>query len=396
VAKNRYYCELTSAELSPRKKIAVNTRFLIKNKLEGIGLFTYESLKYITQAHPEIDFFFLFDREYAKEFIFRENIKPVVLFPQARHPFLWYWWFEFSVAGWLRKNKPDLFLSTDAYACLHTETPQVLVIHDLAHEHFSDHVYGLAMRYYRYFMPRFAQKAKRIATVSEFSKNDIIRRYNIPAERIDVVYNGAKDVYRPVSDQVIVNVRTKYSGGSEYMVYVGSIHPRKNVKNLLLAFDKFKTETDSAFKLLVIGRKAWDFEEVEEAWSKMKFKDAVSFPGYIPPEDLAEIVASAYCMVYVSLFEGFGIPVVEAMSCEVPVITSNTTAMPEAAGDAALLVDPLSVDAIAGAMKKLAQDTNLRNSLIEKGKIQIRKYSWQLTAEKLWSCCEKVLLNHIK
>ena len=109
-AKNRYYCELTFADLNYKKRIAVNTRFLIKNKLEGIGLFTYEALKHITQTHPDIEFYFLFDRPFDAEFIFGENVKPVVLFPPARHPFLWYWWFEISVKGWLNKNKPDLFL----------------------------------------------------------------------------------------------------------------------------------------------------------------------------------------------------------------------------------------------------------------------------------------------
>ena len=126
--------------MSKRKAIAVNTRFLIKNKLEGIGLFTYESLKRVTQAHPEIDFYFLFDRPFDSEFIFGENVKPVVLSPQARHPLLWYWWFEISVARWLNKNKPDLFISTDGYGCLQTEVPQVLVMHDLAYEHFTDNV----------------------------------------------------------------------------------------------------------------------------------------------------------------------------------------------------------------------------------------------------------------
>ena len=378
-------------DLNNRKKIAVNTRFLIKNKLEGIGLFTYESLKIIVASHPEIDFYFLFDRPYDVSFIFGENVKPVVLFPQARHPFLWYWWFEISVARWLNNNRPDLFLSTDAYACLHTEVPQVIVIHDLAHEHFTDHVYGLAMRYYKYFMPRFAQKAKYIATVSEFSKQDIIQRYHIRAEKIEVVYNGAKDVYHPVSDSIKLKVKNTHSAGKDYFVYVGSIHPRKNVKNLLLAFDQFKSETNSDLKLLIVGRKAWDFEDVDSAYAQMKFKDDVKFLGHLPPEELAEIVASAYAMVYVSLFEGFGIPIIEAMSCEVPVITSNTTSMPEAAGDAALLVDPTSIDATASTMKQITGDKNLRNDLIEKGKIQIKKFSWKLTAEKLWHLCEKAM-----
>ncbi len=379
--------------MGKRKTIAVNTRFLIKNKLEGIGLFTYESVKRITQSHPEIDFYFLFDRKFDPGFVFSENIKPVVLFPQARHPFLWYWWFEISVAGWLNQNKPDIFLSTDGYACLQTEVPQVLVMHDLAFEHFKDHVPFLTAKYYGYFMPRFAGKAKRIATVSEFSKQDIMSNYRVSVNKIDVVYNGAKEVYQPVTEEVKNRVREKYSEGKNYFIYVGSIHPRKNVENLLLAFEKFKSETNSDYQLMIVGRKAWDFEEVEETHAQMKFKSEVKFLGHVPPNELGEIVASAFAMVYVSLFEGFGIPIVEAMSCDVPVITSNVTSMPEAAGDAGLLVNPKSVEDISSAMRKLFQDSLLRNSLIEKGKVQVKKFSWDLTADKLWKCCEKVLNN---
>lgn len=379
--------------MGERKKIAVNTRFLIKNKLEGIGLFTFESLKRITKSHPEIDFYFLFDRKFDSQFIFSKNVKPVVLPPQARHPFLWFSWFEISVVRWLNKNKPDLFLSTDGYGCLRTEIPQVHVIHDLAFEHFKDHVSFLTRSYYQFFMPRFARKAKRIATVSEFSKQDIVTHYGTSPDNIDVVYNGAKEVYKLANDAVKSEIKRKYSEGKNYFIYVGSIHPRKNIKNLLLAFEKFKTATNSNFNLLLVGRKAWDFEEVDEVHSQMKYKADVKFLGHVPSEDLGEIMASAFAMVYVSLFEGFGIPIIEAMSCDVPVITSNVTSMPEAAGDAALLVNPSSVAEISLAMQKLFEDESLRNSLIEKGRAQIKKFSWDLTAEKLWKCCERVLNN---
>jgi glycosyltransferase involved in cell wall biosynthesis len=379
--------------LEPRTRIAVNTRFLIKNKLEGIGLFTYESLKRIVQSHPDIDFYFLFDRAYDQEFVFGPNVKPVVLFPQARHPFLWYWWFEISVSGWLKENKPDLFLSTDGYACLSTKVPQVMVMHDLAFEHFKDHVPGLTGKYYRYYSPRFANKVQRIATVSEFSKKDITAFYGIPPERIGVVYNGSKEVYKPVSEETKRQVREHYSDGKNYFIYVGSIHPRKNVGNLLLAFDKFKNETQADLKLLIVGRKAWDFSEMQRTYESMDHKSDVKFLGHIPPQELGALVASAFAMVYVSLFEGFGIPIVEAMSCNVPVITSNISSMPEVAGDAALLVNPKSVQEIAEAMNKLHTDSALRNTLIEKGKTHLQKFSWDLTATKLWACCEKVLNN---
>jgi glycosyltransferase involved in cell wall biosynthesis len=239
-------------------------------------------------------------------------------------------------------------------------------------------------------MPRFAAKAARIATVSEFSKQDIVKHYSIASDKIDVVYNGAKEVYRPVTDQVKQQVKARLTSGLNYFIYVGSIHPRKNVKNLLLAFEQFKLQTNSDFKLLIVGRKAWDYEDVDAAYASMKFSSDVIFAGHVPPQDLSNIMASAYAMVYVSLFEGFGIPIIEAMSCDVPVITSNTTSMPEAAGEAALLVTPASVKEIADAMKALLNES-LRASLIENGRTQIKKFSWELTAEKLRLCCEKVL-----
>ncbi|MES2619813.1 MAG: glycosyltransferase family 1 protein [Bacteroidota bacterium] len=376
-----------------RKAIAVNTRFLIKNKLEGIGLFTYESLKRITQAHPEIDFYFLFDRKFDDEFIFSKNVKPVVLFPPARHPFLWFWWFEIAVASWLNKNKSDLFLSTDGYGCLRTDVPQILVVHDLAFEHFKEHVPFLTRKYYQYFMPRYTQKAKRIATVSEFSKSDIVKQYHISPEKIDVVYNGAKEVYKPLSEVAKERVKAKYSGSKPYFIFVGSIHPRKNVRNLLLGFEQFIAQTNSDFQLLIVGRKAWDFSEVEEVHSSMRFKNEVKFLGHVSPAELGKIVASAFAAVYASLFEGFGIPIVEAMNCDVPVITSNVTSMPEVAGNAALLVNPNSVNEISSAMKTIVEDSSLRNSLIQKGRIQIKKFSWDLTADELWKCCSQVLEN---
>lgn len=379
--------------MGKRPAIAVNTRFLIKDKLEGIGLFTYESLKRIVQQHPEIDFYFLFDRPFNTEFIFADNVKPVVLFPQARHPLLWYWWFEISVAGWLKRVQPNLFLSPDCFSCLNTQVPQVLVLHDLAYEHFDDQFPWLTKRYFKYFIPRFTHHVNRIATVSEFTKADIISLYSVDETKIDVVYNGAKEVYRPLSVSGQQDVKNRLTGGKNYFVYVGSIHPRKNIVRLLLAFEKFKTATDSDFCLLLVGRKAWDFKAVEEVYAQMKHRGDVKFLGHIPPQELGQIVGASFAMVYVSLFEGFGIPIVEAMNCGVPVITSNISSMPEVAGQAALLVNPYSIDEIATAMQQLQSQPELRNALIQAGNLQVQKFSWELTADKLWKCCERVLNN---
>lgn len=380
--------------VNSRKSIAVNTRFLLYGQLEGIGLFTYESLKIIVNKHPEIDFYFLFDRPFHTSFVFAENIKPIVLFPPARHPFLWYWWFEISVGSWLNKHKPDLFLSTDGYGCLRTSVPQVLVMHDLAFEHFPEQVPLLTRLYYKYFMPRFAHKAARIATVSTYSKNDIVSQYNVLPSKIDVVYNGAKQIYRPLTDTEKWAVKNKLTNGADYFVYVGSIHPRKNIKRLLLAFEQYKMQNGGDVKLVLVGRKAWDFKEVEEAHYQMVYRADVIFMGHVLPEDLAALMGSALAMVYVSLFEGFGIPIIEAMSCDVPVITSNVTSMPEAAGEAALLVSPTEISDIAQAMASLALNIDLRNELIAAGRIQRQKFSWGQTAQKLWESCEAAMAMH--
>jgi len=347
-------------------------------------------MKRITQQHPEHEFFFFFDRKFSDDFIFSSNITPIVLSPPARHPFLWWWWFEMSVPAALKKIQPDIFLSTDGYCSLRATCKQVMVIHDLAFEHFSHHVDWLTSKYYRYFTPRYARKANRIACVSGFTKQDVVNLYRIPEEKIDVTYNGSNEVFFPLREEEKLLVRQKFTGGKNYFIYAGAIQPRKNIINLFLAFDEFKKQTASDLKLVVAGRN-WSYNEAMNVYTSMQFKDDVIFPGHLSRNDLTKLIGSATAMVYVSLFEGFGIPVVEAMSCDVPVITSNTSSMPEIAGDAALLVDPTSVTDISSKMKLLFENEPLRNELIAKGKIQRQKFTWQNTADSLWECLMKAM-----
>lgn len=371
-------------------KIAVNTRFLIKNKLEGIGWFTYETLKELAKQHPECEFIFLFDRPYDAEFIFSPNVTPVLLFPQARHPFLWYWWFEVSVNAALKKIKPDIFISTDNFLSLRSKMNTLLVAHDIAYEHYPEHIDGLTLWYYKRYFPKYLQKAKRVVTVSQYTKDDIVKLYHIPASKIDVIYNGANELFKPATEGEKAAAKKTYALGNNYFIYIGAIQPRKNVKNLLLAFDAFKKNKPSAVKLLIAGRKAWDTEETILAYEGMQFKNDVIFLGHLLKDGLAKVTAAATALVYPSFYEGFGIPIVEAMNCDVPVITSNVTSMPEVAGDAGLLVDPHSVDDIANAMTQLYFDAALRDKLIANGRIQRQKFSWQKTAEKMWQAIEKM------
>ncbi len=375
-------------------KIAVNTRFLLKNKLEGIGWFTYETLKRITQQHPEHEFIFLFDRPYDAEFIFSSNVTGRVIYPPARHPFLWFWWFEQAVPAALRKIKPDLFLSTDGYLSLACKVPQVTVMHDLAFEHFPDHVNALTAWYYRYFTPKFAKKAKRIATVSEYSKQDIIKLYDVAPGKIDVVHNGSNELFQPLGDEEKTKVRQQFTGGCPYFIYAGALQPRKNIINLFLAFDQFKKNKSCNARLVMAGRN-WSYRDAMKVHQAMQFRDDVVFPGHLTRADLSRLLGAAEALVYVSLFEGFGIPIVEAMYCDVPVITSNISSMPEVAGEAGLFVDPYSISDIAEKMQLLFGNEELKLKLVQKGQLQRRQFTWQRTAEQLWECIIKTAQSDV-
>lgn len=372
-------------------KIAVNTRLLLKNKLEGIGWFTYESLKRIVLSHPEHEFYFIFDRKYDEEFIFAPNVKVVVVGPQARHPFLFYMWFEFSIPHILKKIGADLFLSPDAYCSLRTKIKTLIVIHDLNFEHFPENMPWLVRNYYTYFTPRFAKKANRIATVSEFSKVDIVEQYDISPEKIDVVFNGANKSFKALTDDLKKSTKEKYCNDQEFFVFIGALNPRKNLVNLFKAFDLYRHQNQTSTKLLVVGEKMWWTGEIKDTFESMMFKDEVVFTGRLEPDELHKVVGSALAVAYVSIFEGFGIPIVEAWYAETPVITSNVTAMPEIAGNAALITDPFCPQSIADAMKSITFDEKLRQDLIEKGKLRRQKFSWEKTAENLWNSMNKTM-----
>lgn len=367
-------------------RIAVNTRFLLKNRLEGIGWFTYETMKRITRWHPEHEFIFLFDRDFDPEFVFSDNIEPVVLYPQARHPLLWYMWFEHSVYRFLRKNKIDLFLSPDGYVSLHSDIPQVAVIHDINFYHYPKSLPYFASRYYNKFFPQFATKATRLATVSEFSKNDIVFNYGINPNKIDVAFNGANEKYKPLLQSEIQQIREQITDGSPYFIFVGAFNPRKNLVRLLQAYDSFKMITRSDIKLVIVGDKMHGTSLMMKTLYKMAFQKDVVFTGRLQVDRLHFVIGSALAMTYVSYYEGFGIPLLEAMNCDIPIVASNCTSIPEVAGDAAIYIDPFNVESIVEGMIRISNDKELRDRLIQNAHNQREKFSWDRTAQLLYNC----------
>ncbi|MCD6065520.1 MAG: a-glycosyltransferase [Bacteroidetes bacterium] len=372
-------------------QIVVNTRFLLKDRLDGIGWFSYQTLKRITQAHKDVHFVFLFDRHFDEEFIFSDNITPVSIGPQARHAFLFYAWYQFSVRSVLNKMKPDLFLSPDGMLALGAKCKQLPVIHDINFKHYPKDVPFWAGKFYNRYFPLYAQEAARIATVSEYSKKDLVESYKIDPDKIDVVYNGINENFHPLTEGEKTAIRKKVTEGKEYFVFVGSLSPRKNIKRLLLAFEAFKAESNSELMLVLAGAAFWGMNELKEIIGQMKHGQDVIFTGRLSEKGLNEIVASAFAMTYVPYFEGFGIPLVEAMQAEIPLISSNISSMPEVAGDAALYVNPFDTDEIKNAMLYLYNDRAKGTELIEAGKQQRTKFSWDRSADLLWKSIEKTI-----
>ena len=371
--------------------IAVNTRLLLKGKLEGIGWFTLETLKRITINHPEHQFIFIFDRPFNQEFIFAENITPVVIGPPTRHPVLWYLWFEYQIPRVLKKYNADLFLSPDGYLSLQTKVPQLAVIHDINFVHRPADLPWLKAKYYNYYFKKFAKIAKRIATVSFYSKEDITRSFKVDYDKIDVVYDGINQIFKPTSPEEQAAVRVKYTDGNPYFLFVGALHPRKNVSGLLRAFDAFKSVNGNKTKLVIVGGEMHKTGDIFETYDNMRFKNDVVFTGRVSTSELHQIFGAAMTLTFVPFFEGFGIPVVEAMSSGVPVICSNTTSIPEVGGSAVLYADPCKIEQITQAMIKIAEDAELRKELIEKGFEQKKKFSWDETARLLWMSAERAL-----
>jgi glycosyltransferase involved in cell wall biosynthesis len=372
-------------------RIAVNMRFVIEGKLEGIGWVSWELARRLATDHPEVEFHFLFDRKPIREFIDFPNVVSHSLFPQARHPFLWYWWFEHSVPARLRKIRPDLFLTLDGYASLNTKVPQLMLVHDIAFEHFADQVDSLVLKYYRHFSPRYVEKVEALAAVSEATKNDMINTYRTPADKITVVRNGVSDRFVPLNHEEQKIMRDKFTSGRKFFSYVGSMHPRKNVIRLLDAFEIFSRENQD-IDLALLGRFAWKSGEIQEKVNRINAgQNHIHLPGHLDPENLAKVLASSEALLYPSLYEGFGLPILEAYRCQVPVLTSNVSSMPEVAGDAAILVDPYSVQEISEGMKSLVTQDGLRAELVKKGLQRVEEFSWDKSAKLLWKKMDELI-----
>lgn len=373
--------------------VAVNARFLLYKNLEGFGYFTKEVMQLLTQQYPQHQFHLFFDRPFDASFIFSSNVHGHIVSPPARHPLLWKYWFDVKVTLLLKKIRANVFLSTDGQCSLTTGVPQCLVMHDLGFLHRPEAYQKSHRLYLKRYTPKFIKKAKTIITVSNFSKQDIICHYKTNEPKISVVYNGVKDVFITTGFDEQTAIKEKYTAGAEFFLYAGAIHPRKNLISLLKAFSIFKRRLKSSMKLVLAGRLAWKNDEFLKLLNTYKYKNDVVLTGYLQEDELANLMAAAYAFVYPSLFEGFGVPVIEAMKCGVPVLTSKASSMQEIGEEAALYFDPQNIGDIADKLMLVYKDERGRKELIEKGFIVSQKYSWQKTADGVWDSLMKTAGN---
>lgn len=371
--------------------ILVNGRFLIPDKLEGIGLYSFEMISHLTKSHPEHQFVICIDRQSSLSFTFGENVQMELIRPAARHPLLFIWWFEVGIPRAYRKHKADLFLSLDGFCSLHKSVHRtLLVIHDLAYIHYPEQI-GLINRwYYQYFMPRYIKRADAIVTVSQSTLKDLAQQFPSSEKKASFIYNGI----RPTSFKNISSnsARSNWSLlNRPYFMTLGSIHPRKNLLSVLSAFQIFKEDDHVDTYLIIVGRMAWKTGSIRNVLENHPNKEQIVLTGYLSDQEVFSLLQKSIALLYVSLFEGFGLPILEAMSLGVPVITSDRSSMQEIAHDAAMLVDPESPEDIALGMKKLATDKKLKVGLVSKGYDRIKKFDWQKAADEIWTVIDTIV-----
>ena len=368
-------------------KIAVNTRFLIKDALAGIGTYTQELFSRVVKLMPEHQFYFYFDRKFDDAFIYSENIVPKMVFPPARHALLWYAWFEYAIPYRLKQDKIDLFVSPDGYCSLSTNVSQLLTIHDLAFEHYPQFIPKIVADYYKKYTPQFCKKADKIIAVSEYTKNDIINQYSIFSDKIEVIYNGVD--FKEINTGSKPGIRIDFP----YFIFIGTFHPRKNILRLLKAFNAYKHSKSNQMKLFLIGSDGWMNEDLLDYLENMVARQEVIWIKNCQREEIYQYLSCAAAMIYPSLFEGFGIPIIEAMHCGIPVACSNTSCLPEIAGDAAIYFNPENEDEIKDSMQLLSENMELRKQLGDKGKQRAGSFSWDIAAQKMTDSIRSLLLR---
>ncbi len=301
-------------------------------------------------------------------------------------------WMQFILSRELKKHKLDLLHCPAFKAPLKSPVPLVVTFYDI-HILKHPHDYNLWLSSYLNFMlPKIAKTADKIITISEFSRRDIVNTLSIPEEKVTVTYCGVNDTFRVTTDNALKNnILKKYKLNKKFILYVGALQPRKNIPALLKAYSELKKNHGFDYDLVLVGSTGWRNKRIFTLIEKLGLNNDVRFLGHVPEADLPVIYSLAEFFVYPTFFEGFGMPVLEAMSCGCPVITSDTSSLPEVVGDAGIMVDPGNTQELKNAMLRLSRDHSLKNELKEKGIRRAKMFSWDKCARETLGVYKEVI-----
>lgn len=306
-------------------------------------------------------------------------------------------WTQGRLAFDLFRYQPDiLFVPAHTIPVIRPrKIKTVVTIHDLGVEYLKQYHQFPHKLYLNRSTEYAAKHADGIIAVSESTKNDLITKLSTPEEKIRVIYEGfdPKQFY-PREEKEVAKIKDKLNLKSDYILFVGTIQPRKNLLRLIEAFNQLIKSTNKPelknLKLVIAGKKGWLYEEILDAPAKLDIDDRVKFVGHVLDQDLPALYTGAKAFVFPSLFEGFGLPILEAFASRTPVLTSTVSSMPEVAGEAAVLVDPNSTDAIVEGIDQIVTNANLREQLVEKSQKQLKKFSWEKCAVQTVNFLEEV------
>ncbi len=362
----------------------------------GIGEYAYELLKkFSNNKNDNVKFtIYLKDKPLPDMPQASDSWKYIIVKPKKL-------WTQFGLPFRLfsEKDKPDVFFTPSHYAPRISPVPTAISIMDMSFIRFPELFAKKDLYQLQHWTNYSAKNAKKIFTISQSSKNDIIKYYHVVPEKVVVTYPGIKPKEQSSNLINMEELKKKYGISKKYILFVGTIQPRKNIERLIEAFKIVLTSkkilrfAQDDIDLVIVGKKGWLYEPILAKPQELGIAEKVKFLDFVPDDELNVLYQHAICYCLPSLYEGFGLPVLEAMRQNCPVVTSNVSSLPEAGGDACLYIDPMDVDDIALKLEEIISDEKLRKKLIEKGKAQLKKFSWEKTAKETLAVLEEMVEN---
>lgn len=357
-------------------KIGIISDAINDKNVTGIGTYTYNLLK-ILQVKSKHNRYFSINHLNVKMF----DIDNLIIENPFKRILQTYMWYPYLIIR-LRKNDLDLIHNPSQIPTFFdTKQIYIITVHDLTPIIFpKEHKSGKSL-IYKLLFPRTLKTADKIIAVSYSTKQDLLKYFKLPDKQIKVIHEAADEKFQPLDKETIQKFKTKYNLNSPFILYVGTLEPRKNIPTLIKAFYNLR-KYNLPHKLVITGKKGWKYNSIFETIEKLGIQDDVIFTGYVPNEDLPALYNAADLFVYPSLYEGFGLPPLEAMSSGCPVITSNTSSLPEVVGDAGIMIDPYDVDTLANSIYKVLTNDGLKADMVEKGLERAKMFSWEKTVKE--------------